>query len=313
MPEASVPSPPEPRRGTRTVRRRLRYAVAGLTVLGLAAYLALHYLTTPTPEGCRVRGAGHALKLNTDQAANAATIAAVGSSRDLPERAVTIALATAMQESELRNISYGDRDSLGLFQQRPSQGWGTQEQILDPVYATNEFYDALQHVPGYERLPLTVAAQRVQKSGYPEAYAKHEDGATVLAAALTGRTADALTCTTDPDTARSIADGATVDTKRLAQRVKREFGGSVGTAVSHGRTLSFALLGAGGRKAQLGSALAAWAVAHAKELRIESVVHQESVWTTTQSAKGWRHSTRSTEQPDATSSTPDPVLITVAG
>lgn len=80
---------------------------------------------------------------------------------------MTIALATALQESALRNIDYGDRDSLGLFQQRPSQGWGTPAQIMDPVYSAGVFYDRLAEVPGYSRLPLTVAAQRVQRSGFP--------------------------------------------------------------------------------------------------------------------------------------------------
>ncbi len=69
---------------------------------------------------------------------------------------MTIALATAMQESQLRNIGHGDRDSVGLFQQRPSQGWGTFEQIQDPVYSAGRFYDHLAEVPGYSRLPLTV-------------------------------------------------------------------------------------------------------------------------------------------------------------
>ena len=107
---------------------------------------------------------------------------------------MTIALATAMQESGLRNIDHGDRDSLGLFQQRPSQGWGTEQQILDPVYSAGKFYEHLVKVPGYSRLPLTVAAQRVQRSGYPQAYAKHEPDATLLAAALTGRAPAALNC-----------------------------------------------------------------------------------------------------------------------
>ena len=108
---------------------------------------------------------------------NAATITAVGTGRGMPERAVTIALATALQESGLRNIDHGDLDSLGLFQQRPSQGWGTAEQILDPDYAAGEFYKHLAKVHDYPRLPLTVAAQRVQRSGFPQAYAKHEPDA----------------------------------------------------------------------------------------------------------------------------------------
>ena len=108
--------------------------------------------------------------------------------RELPPRAASIALATAMQESKLRNLEHGDRDSLGLFQQRPSQGWGTQEQILNPVYAINAFYDALDQVDGYQTMAITEAAQAVQRSAYPDAYAEHEADARALASALTGET-----------------------------------------------------------------------------------------------------------------------------
>ena len=102
-----------------------------------------------------------------EQAENAALITAISVRRGLPARAASIALATAYQESDLTNLEHGDRDSLGLFQQRPSQGWGTPEQILDPVYATNAFYDALAEVDGYESLEITEAAQEVQRSGFP--------------------------------------------------------------------------------------------------------------------------------------------------
>ncbi len=124
------------------------------------------------------------LTLTGEQIANARTIAQVAYDRGLPERAVVIALATAMQESRLRNLDYGDRDSLGLFQQRPSQGWGTPEQVQDPIYAAGTFYDHLVQVPGWETMRLTDAAQWVQRSGFPEAYQKHEGMAVELAAAL---------------------------------------------------------------------------------------------------------------------------------
>lgn len=99
-----------------------------------------------TPEQCEVTAAGSTFQWAPDQASNAAAITAIAIKRDLPPRAATIAIATAMQESKVRNITYGDRDSLGLFQQRPSQGWGTPEQILNPEYSTNKFYDALVKV-----------------------------------------------------------------------------------------------------------------------------------------------------------------------
>jgi hypothetical protein len=103
-----------------------------------------------------------------------------------PPRAWLVALATAKQESDLRNINYGDRDSLGLFQQRPSQGWGSPAQVLDPVYSTSTFLDRLLKVPNWQRLPVTVAAQTVQRSAFPDAYAKWEG----LAAQLVQQLAD---------------------------------------------------------------------------------------------------------------------------
>jgi hypothetical protein len=112
--------------------------------------------------------------LSPEQQANARTIIDVGRKMGLPPRAWEIAVATAMQESTLRNLDHGDRDSLGLFQQRPSQGWGTPAQVRDPVYASTKFYEGLKRVKNWESLPLTVAAQRVQRSGYPDAYAKWE-------------------------------------------------------------------------------------------------------------------------------------------
>jgi hypothetical protein len=122
--------------------------------------------------------------LTHEQWANAQTIAQVAYDRGLPDRAVVIALATAMQESRLRNLDYGDRDSLGLFQQRPSQGWGTPAQVQDPAYAAGRFYDHLVQIPGWDTGDLTTIADSVQRSAYPFAYRKHETAATELTAAL---------------------------------------------------------------------------------------------------------------------------------
>lgn len=128
----------------------------------------------------RIKG----LDLPGEQIPNAQTIVATGLSADVPRRGQIVALATAMQESRLRNLSSGDRDSLGLFQQRPSQGWGTAEQIRDPVNATEQFYKALLKVHGWQQMTLTQAAQAVQKSGYPDAYARWEPLATALQKAI---------------------------------------------------------------------------------------------------------------------------------
>jgi len=133
----------------------------------------------PAPSGATSR-------YDTDQFHNASIIIGVGARRGIPARGQIIAVATAMQESSLRNLGFlgerNDHDSLGLFQQRPSQGWGTPEQILNPEYASSKFYDKLISIPGWETMPLTVAAQRVQVSAYPNAYAKHEGDATAIVA-----------------------------------------------------------------------------------------------------------------------------------
>jgi murein DD-endopeptidase MepM/ murein hydrolase activator NlpD len=117
-----------------------------------------------------------------EQTKNAATIVTVGAAMQVPRRGWVIAVATAMQESGLRNLDHrgqtNDHDSLGLFQQRPSQGWGTREQILDPRHAATAFYHKLLTIPGWQLLPLTEAAQQVQRSAYPDAYAQWETAAT---------------------------------------------------------------------------------------------------------------------------------------
>ena len=293
--------------------RSLRFAAAFLVLLALVGYVVVQYVTGSGAPRCTVRtaeGDGPSYELTAEQAGNAATISAVGTTRGMPERAVTIALATALQESALRNIKHGDRDSLGLFQQRPSQGWGTPEQILDPVYASGKFYDHLAEVPGYSRLPLTVAAQRVQRSGFPQAYAKHEPDATLLAAALTGRASATLTCGTknggqggDPaqvraELARSFGPGTLpkngsgrgrggdVDAREVSVPVRATAGGGDEEAGNPGGQGG----GGGDAGARRGWELAHWAVARADELRIDEVSYGGRVWSADKSDEGWRTS-----------------------
>jgi hypothetical protein len=118
------------------------------------------------------------------QQANATTIVQQALHKGMGVRSAVIAVATAMQESQLQNINYGDRDSLGLFQQRPSMGWGTAQQITTPSYAADAFLGALQQQqasnPGWAQQPLWTSAQAVQKSGFPLAYAKWETQAVQL-------------------------------------------------------------------------------------------------------------------------------------
>jgi hypothetical protein len=138
--------------------------------------------------------------LNRRQMAHAATIVRVGQELGLPRRAYVVALATALQESNLKVLastaipkSHGypndgvgsDHDSVGLFQQRPSMGWGTVAECMDPVSSARSFYAGLRQVSGWRKLPITVAAQAVQVSAFPNHYAKHERLARKLVKALT--------------------------------------------------------------------------------------------------------------------------------
>lgn len=113
-------------------------------------------------------------ELSAEQQENSKIIISVGKEMGFDAWGWTVALGVAMQESQLININYGDRDSLGLFQQRPSQGWGTRAQITDPRYASTKFYEGLKKIKNWENMPLTVAGQAVQRSGHPSAYAKWE-------------------------------------------------------------------------------------------------------------------------------------------
>jgi len=115
-----------------------------------------------------------------EQVANARTIVAIGNQRRVPREGQVIAVAAALQESRLRNLRGGDRDSIGLFQQRPSQGWGTPDQLADPAYQTQRFYDKLLRTRDWQKMRVTDAAQAVQVSAYPGAYAKHVPAATRL-------------------------------------------------------------------------------------------------------------------------------------
>lgn len=171
---------------------------------------------TPT-DTCTVSHGDTSYWLTAEQANNAAIIAAMGERKGFETAGVTVALATAIQESSLRNLDYGDRDSLGLFQQRPSQGWGEAESVTDPYYASDAFYSALARVDGWKDMAVTDAAQAVQRSGFPLAYADHEDEARAWALAFTGH-GGLVTCSvTGPETsspqqfAKRVADDFDVD------------------------------------------------------------------------------------------------------
>jgi hypothetical protein len=210
--------------------------------------------------------------LTAEQADNAALIAATALRRGLPNHAVTVALAAAFQESDLRNLDYGDRDSLGLFQQRPSQGWGTAEQIQDPRFATNAFYDHLEEVPSWAELPVTEAAQAVQRSGHPVAYADHEADARLWARALTGEVPfGAVKCSlpsgkADPAAAQSFA-----------ARVSDDFGPRVTVAVEAQSDGAAAVRVSSDQQSVL-DAVATWSIAVASEWPVSGVTLCDRGW-----------------------------------
>src|SRR4051812_10421688 len=233
------------RRG-RAARRLILLALAAGVVV--AAYVGLRGLLAPVRAvGCDATVQGRTVELSPEQAGNAATITGVAVRRRLPARAATIAVATAMQESKLVNLDYGDRDSLGLFQQRPSQGWGTPEQVRDPVHAANAFYDVLVKIEGYRSLQITDVAQRVQRSAFPEAYAEHEPDARVLASALSGHSPAALSCTL-PESSRPAG---VAGVQPFEQALRRELT----------RTRPVALSGVAGVRVPTTDATSTWAAA----------------------------------------------------
>ena len=242
-------------------------------MVGGAGYFG--YTTFRTNFGeptCRATALGKNVTFSPEQSANAATITAIALKRGLPARAATIANATAIQESRLRNIRFGDRDSVGLFQQRPSQGWGTVAQILDPVYATNAFYDALIKIDGYQSMEITKVAQEVQRSGSPEAYADHEQEGRVLASALAGHSPGGIGCRLDAATASTPA-------ATLAGRLTAELGAPA--------TVEGADVRVTGRNAQEAWAAGSWAVAHAEADGITSVTVGDRAWTRTRGDEAW--------------------------
>ena len=251
-----------------------------LALAGAGIYTVVSFLQrseTLVSEHCTADTGTQSVELATDQAVNASLITAVAVQRGLPPRAASIALATAMQESKLRNIAHGDQagpDSRGLFQQRPSQGWGTEAQVMDPYYAANAFYDALVKIPGYESLEITDAAQRVQRSAYPLAYAQHEDMGRSFASGLTGQAPASVLCTLRAP--QEQGQPAAVESE-LAQAY-----GSLAITIEN----EALVVEADGSQAW---SVAQWAVANAKALSITEVQADGRSWTR-QDRNGWQAS-----------------------
>jgi hypothetical protein len=176
---------------------------------------------------------------------------------------VTIGLATALQESKLRNLDYGDLDSLGLFQQRPSQGWGTSAQILTPSYAAAAFFQHLAQVPGWETMSVAEAAQAVQHSAAGSAYAAWEPQARVMAQALTGEVPAAWACHVQVKAATSAGQAATVQAA-MVQAATSELG---------------PVDWAGSVSSPFGWVVASWLIGHAQQYQVSSVAYAGWKWT----------------------------------
>ncbi|WDZ84789.1 hypothetical protein [Micromonospora cathayae] len=257
---------------------RTRAIVATGLVLAVVASLGIYLvvrnlggqLRLPmASRSCTVQADGQ-VRLNAEQMAHAATIAAIGIQRNMPERAVVVALATAFQESGLENLPDGDRDSIGLFQQRPSQGWGTPEQISDPRYAANKFYAGLKKVRGWEKMRVTDAAQAVQRSAFPEAYQKWADESEVLTRALLGDATAAVACSVG--------------------RTPAMRGDAAAAALTEGLALDWGLPAAGGLAELTGLSVPAadprdgwryahWLVSHAQDHGVKRVRFADLEWT----------------------------------
>jgi hypothetical protein len=202
--------------------------------------------------------------LDLEQAANATTIAAIGKRLSMPDHAVTIALAAAFQESGLHNLDHGDLDSLGLFQQRPSQGWGTPAQIMSPRYAATTFYRRLMLVEGWQSLSVAAAAQGVQRSAAPNAYADWEQEARTLAIAMTGEAPAGLACRV------AVAKSVKPDPGYVAAMSSEVGITDLRAVTSPARAWTVAV----------------WLVAHSAQYRIHSVSYADQSWTGTSAA--WR-------------------------
>jgi hypothetical protein len=243
--------------------------------------VTLRQSDSPGAEGCTATVDGHTVSLDPTQGKYASLIAAVGMQRGLPARAVSIALAAAYQESKIYNLPYGDLDSLGLFQQRPSvKVWGTADEIRNPEHATKAFYDALARVPNYTSMDIAVAAQTVQGSADGSLYAQHETEARALASALTGYSPAAFSCVVTNDSALGTASN-------VIAALTRDYGNAISPQQSVRQNV-IVNVGSSASGLRMGWSVAQYAVAMAPDLHIKSVTFNGKKWTTgNASAKGW--------------------------
>lgn len=258
--------------------------VIAIALAAVVVYGAVNHVPPIfSSSGCHVGTGQQAVTLQPDQAANAAVIAAVAHQRGMPRQAVTIAYAAAMQESHLHNFGFGDRDSVGIFQQRPSQGWGPAAKLRDPVYAATKFFTALKGVRGYRQMPVYRAAQAVQRSADGYAYVQYQRFAAGLTGAFTGKDPHAVWCWP----ATTVSGKKTRPAKVAAARsgLVKAFGpldvsqpGTAGDAPS-----LLVRPGDGGT----GWSVAAWLITHASEYRLHEVRYAGLWWRSSSARAGW--------------------------
>ena len=279
-------------------RPRWRRRLTVLTVIaallaagGYAAYSAFqHYVTRLlTVPGCQAGTGTNAIPLDFAQASDAAVIAGVAVREHLPRQALTIAYATAMQEARLENPSYGDLDSVGIFQQRPSQGWGTIAELEDPAYAAAAFFSALVQVPNYTSIPVDQAAQDVQRSADGSAYEQYAQTGAALAADFTG-VPHAVTCWYDPSTqAANLGVSPKLNLKAAIQNLAGTFGApGAGKAVLAVSTARAGESGSLAVTAGSGWPVANWLVANAGDYGITRVAYEGYQWTAGLTETSWQ-------------------------
>ena len=261
-----------------------------IIALAVAGYLVLRQ-NKPllTGSGCQAGRGTAAVALDPEQAAIASTIAGVAHQRSMPSHAVMVAYAAALQESKLHNLGYGDRDSVGVFQQRPSEGWGPARKLRDPVYASTRFFQALATVPDYLHKPVYRAAQAVQHSADGYAYVQYQPEAAALAADFTGRSAHAVWC---------WSAGPTPARAKLAA-ARRGLAHAFGPMSSHRVATPGddpAMLVRVPRPA-LGWAVASWLVTHASSYGIHDVRYAGLRWQASSGSSGWARD-KSQKRPD---------------
>ncbi len=268
-------------------------AAVGYIVFGAPRH-SVNPPAPPPPPGCQAGSGNVSIPLATSQAGIAATIAGIAARHGLPRRAVTIALAAALQESQLQNLDYGDRDSVGVFQQRPSQGWGTTAELEDPVYATTKFFAALVQVPGYTKMPVDQAAQDVQHSADGQAYEQWVGIATQLAGYFTGASPGGVSCWYTPGGQGVQADLAGAE-KQLTGTFGPAGSDAVLVRVTTDRSVKKKKItrDAVVRVQRAGAwTVANWLVAYAQQYGISQIRYAGYVWNAANGSMGWQRASK---------------------